>query len=87
MVKELTREQVASRVREATAWLPHDECRTCDCFQGFLTQLELDAADDVSDITVPWKVNRGEMHGCLGCDPCPPGAAFAEYQKQSRQTG
>ena len=34
---------VLERLREE---LPRDECRTCDCLQGFLTQLELDADDD-----------------------------------------
>lgn len=86
MAEELTRDEVARRVRQTTDCLRHEECKTCDCFQGFLTQLELDSGDDVSDITAPWKVKRDDMHGCLGCDPCPPGAAFAEYQKDTRQT-
>lgn len=86
MTEDLTRDDVAGVVRDTAASLPRHECRTCDCFQGFLTQLELDSGADVSDITGPWKVVRGEMHGCLGCDPCPPGAAFAEYQKTTRKT-
>lgn len=84
MEHKLTRDEVADRVSEAAAALPREECRTCDCFQGFLTQLELDAETDVSDITVRWKTDRDQMHGCLGCDPCPPGSAFAKYQKETR---
>lgn len=75
----LTREEVEAHVREVTSSLPRDACRTCDCFQGFLTQLEIDCEDDVSDITGTWKVGREGMHGCLGCKPCPPGAVFAQY--------
>jgi hypothetical protein len=85
MEHKLTRDEVANRVSEVTASLPREECRTCDCFQGFLTQLELDAEHDVSDITGSWKTPREDMHGCLGCDPCPPGAAFAKYQKETQK--
>lgn len=81
-MNDLTREEVCLRISGAAALLRHDECRTCDCFQGYLTQLKLDTQADVTDLTAPWKVDRKEMHGCLGCDPCPPGAAFAEYQKK-----
>jgi hypothetical protein len=86
MEHKLTRSEVAARVGETTASLPRQECKTCDCFQGFLTQLELDSRDDVSNLTAPWKVKRDEMHGCLGCDPCPPAAAFAEYLKEIQKT-
>jgi len=56
-----------------------EECGACDCFQGLLVQLELDAAEDVTELTDPLKRPRERMHGCLGCDPCPPGALFTEY--------
>ncbi len=56
-----------------------EECWSCDCLQGFLTQLEMDAAQDVTSLTASLKVMQDEMHGCLGCCPCPPGALFAEY--------
>ena len=81
----LTRKDVERMVGGTVAEFPRVECRTCDCFQGFLTQLEIDAAEDVSDVTWPHKVAKDEMHGCLGCDPCPPGAAFAEYLKKRRE--
>jgi hypothetical protein len=85
MEGNLNRREVAERVREATSSLPRDECRTCDCFQGFLVQLELDFGEDVADIVSAWRIGRESMHGCLGCDPCPPGSAFAEYLKQERK--
>ena len=61
----------------------HDPCWTCDCLQGFLTQLELDADQDVSDLTDELKIDREQMHGCLGCDPCPPGKVYADYLRGS----
>jgi hypothetical protein len=75
----MKRNDVRALVDDALMDLPRKECRTCDCFLGFLTQLELDAEDDVRDITSPLRVPKSEMHGCLGCNPCPPGAAFARY--------
>lgn len=75
----LNRKEVRRLVTVTVASLPHAERRTCDCFQGFITQLELDAGEDVSDVTSAWKASRDQMHGCRGCDPCPPGSAFAEY--------
>lgn len=82
MNDQLTRNDVDRMVRDSVAGLPRDECRTCDCFQGFLTQLEIDAEEDVSVILCPHKEVKEKMHGCLGCDPCPPGAAFADYLKK-----
>jgi len=65
----------------------HEQCRTCDCLQGLLTQLERDADEDVTDLTGGMKVAASEMHGCLGCDPCPPGEAFAEYLRRCARCG
>ena len=81
----VTRKDVERVVHDTVAGFRRKECRTCDCFQGFLTQLEIDAAQDVGDITTPHKVDKARMHGCLGCDPCPPGAAFAAYLKRAQE--
>ena len=83
MNDRLTQESVGRVVRDCVAGFPRDECRTCDCFQGYLTQLEIDATEDVSDIVGPFKVTNEEMHACLGCDPCPPGTTFSEHLKKS----
>jgi hypothetical protein len=79
MTEGLTRAEVSQRVDELLDDLEKEACRTCDCLQGYLTQLEMDAAEDVSDIIEPLKVDREQMHGCLGCDPCVPGEHFARY--------
>ncbi|MFX1298529.1 MAG: hypothetical protein ACFFD2_27185 [Promethearchaeota archaeon] len=60
------------------------ECWFCDCFQGFITQIELDSDGDVSGLTDPLIVFISEMHGWLGCDPCPPGEVFSEYIQEKR---
>ena len=61
------------------ASVQHEECWTCDCLQGLLTQLELDADEPIADLVGPLKVPNERMHGCLGCDPCPPGEVYAGY--------
>ena len=79
MESRLNREAVRSTLQEPEAVLPHDECRTCECLQGFLTQLHLDADENVGALIRPRLAARGQVHGCLGCDPCPPGDQFAAY--------
>jgi len=80
-VNHLSRDQVAAIVKELEDSVARPECLTCDCFQGLLTQLELDCPEDVSDLTGRLKALSEKMHGCLGCDPCPGGALFAKYLK------
>lgn len=77
----LSIQDVEVLLQNVAADMPHDECLTCDCFHGFLTQLMLDADEDVSHLVDQFKIDREQMHGCLGCDPCPPGTAYAHYLK------
>lgn len=64
--------------------LPKEECGTCDCLQGLLSQLELDLGSEIRPLTKPLRVTDREMHGCLGCNPCPPAEIFAEYTRERR---
>ena len=80
----LSRGQVAARIERLRQAVRHEQCWTCDCLQGFLTQLELDAGEDVGDLTAPLKVPAEAMHGCLGCDPCPPGQVYADYLRSGQ---
>jgi hypothetical protein len=75
----LTIEEIDAILQGLEAALPHAECRTCECLQGFLTQLGLDAPEDTGALIRPWLTPPGQVHGCLGCDPCPPGDQFAAY--------
>lgn len=79
---DLSREEVAAIIETLRKAVRHEPCWSCDCLQGLLTQLELDAAEDVSGLTGPLKVDRGRMHGCLGCDPCPPGEVYASFLRK-----
>jgi hypothetical protein len=84
MGKPLSSDEGKAYVDELEKSVSREECGSCDCLQGSLTRLELDclqAADEVGRLKVP----RGEMHGCLGCEPCPPAALFAEYIRRRNQ--
>ena len=86
MDAKLNREVVRSTLQELEASLPHAECRTCECLQGFVTQLHLDAPEDAGALIRPWLAARGQVHGCLGCDPCPPGDQFVTYLRGSNRS-
>lgn len=72
-------DDVSSIIERLRKSVRHEACWTCDCLQGLLTQLELDANQDVAGLVGPLKVSREQMHGCLGCDPCPPGEVYGDY--------
>ena len=77
----LTRQRVADIINRLKEVVEKEDCWTCGSLQGLVVQLELDADEDVSDITGPLKVHRDDMHASLGCDPCQSGLLFAEYLK------
>lgn len=79
----LSRKEVEKIVERMKNEVSRPECWTCDCFQGFLVQLELDCPEDVGDIVTPLKVPKERMHGCLGCVPCPAGELFSEYIRKN----
>lgn len=77
--------QVQEIVKKLENSVARPECLTCDCFQGLLTQLEIDCPEDITDITNPLKTPKEKMHGCLGCEPCPAGQLYSDYlRKNSR---
>jgi len=79
MEREPTLDEVKSFLEKLRASPQKEECWSCDCLQGLLYQLELDAGEEVAELTISLKVPSSEMHGCLGCEPCPPGEVFARY--------
>lgn len=81
---KLTREEIQTMFQGAEISFPHGECTTCECFLGYIAQLHIDSDSADKDIFTPYKVNRAEMHHCLGCDPCPPGDLYAEYVKKKQ---
>ncbi len=61
-----------------------NDCWTCDCLQGFITQLSIDLEKEgVAELKKLIK-ERKLLHSCLGCDPCPPGELFTKYLKNKK---
>ncbi len=83
MYSWLTRQAVETILEELEAGCSSDYCLTCECLHGLLTQLEIDAAEEISDLTGKFKVEKGEIHKCHDCNPCPPGAMYADYIKEN----
>ena len=77
----LPRDKTQTLLREAEESFPHDLCNTCECFLGYLAQLRIDSDRADKDLFGPFKVDRKDMHKCLGCEPCPPGDLYAGYMK------
>ncbi len=84
MEQSLSVSQVRSFIENAIEAFPHDECATCECFLGYVTQLEMEADDGGQKFLEKHKPQKTEMHACLGCDPCPPGDHYAQYLRENR---
>lgn len=75
----LTREQVSKWVHRAEDNFRHEECASCECYLGFLVQLEIDGDQGARDYLANHKPTRDKIHSCLGCDPCPSGILYTDY--------
>jgi hypothetical protein len=84
MSKPLTLIEAKAYLDRLKTSVAKKECWSCDCMQGLLTQLELDCPQ-ATELVDPLKVPARQMHSCLGCEPCPPGAVFAEYLRGMNQ--
>jgi len=83
--EKLSNFQVMTLIKNAVDSFPHQECETCECFLGYIAQLDLDSDGMSRDFIIQYKPDRKYVHSCLGCDPCPPGDRFAEYIKEHRE--
>ena len=63
------------------------QCRTCECLQGFLTRLMLDADETIAELLSPWRVAPADMRSCRGCGPCSPAALFVDYLREGVSAG
>jgi hypothetical protein len=82
--RDLTAKDVRALLERLKESVEKEECWSCDCLQGLITQIELDATEDVKHLIAPFVVEKEKMHPCLGCEPCPPGVIFAEYIRSGK---
>jgi hypothetical protein len=71
--------QVKALIIKTIDAFPHQECATCECFLGYVTQLEMTSDQSSQQFLARYKPDHNAIHSCLGCDPCPPGDHYAEY--------
>ena len=83
MAQDLSIFQVRTLINNTIEAFPHQECATCECFLGFVTQLELDSDEEGQQFLNRYQPERKDVHPCLGCDPCPPGDHFAAYLRRN----
>jgi len=77
--KPLTPEEAQRLLNELERAAEREACWSCRCLQRFITQLELDAAEDSKPFLETYEVRRERLHGCLGCHPCPPADLYTQY--------
>lgn len=83
---KLGRDEIQALLQGAEDSFPHGACNTCECFLGYLAQLRIDSDSADKDLFIPFKVDRKDMHKCLGCEPCPPGNLYAAFMKKKQNT-
>jgi hypothetical protein len=83
--KRLTQEEVQALLKRLEEQVGRPECWSCECLQGFIAQLELDAAADAKPLLAPYKRTPGAAQHCLGCEPCAAAEIFAEYLMRRRE--
>ncbi|MFQ6076444.1 MAG: hypothetical protein ACE5Z5_09980 [Candidatus Bathyarchaeia archaeon] len=78
--------RVERRIGEAVEYAQNRKCRDCECLQGFILRLRLDAkSEDVKKKLEELLSPRESVHSCLGCTPCPPAEAFSEYMRERKR--
>jgi hypothetical protein len=77
--KQITVIEIKSLLERHIQSAIKNECWTCECFQGFITQLEIDSTIDIYNLVDLFKIVDENLHKCLGCKPCPPADLFTEY--------
>jgi len=79
--KSLTAGQVRKLLGRLELAATRETCWSCERLQGIVAQLELGAASEAKLLLETYEVRPEHLHGCLGCDPCPPADVFAAHLK------
>ena len=79
--KSLTAGQVRTLLSQLESAALQEACWSCECLQGYITQLELDAVEEARFLLETYEVRPERLHGCLGCEPCMPAEVFTALLK------
>ena len=79
--KSLTAGQVRHLLGQLELAATREACWSCECLQGYIKQLGLDAAEEAKSLLQTYEVRPERLHGSLGCEPCPPADVFTAHLK------
>ncbi len=79
--RALTGGQVRGLLEQLERAATREACWSCECLQGYITQLKQDAAEEARSLVEAYEVRPERLHGCLGCEPCPPAEVFTTHLK------
>jgi hypothetical protein len=82
---KLPNEEVEGLLSQVTHAPLREECWLCECFQGFIAQLELDAAENAKPLLKEYEEDPSQVRHGPGCEPCAPAEIFAGYLMRKRK--
>jgi len=82
MANPLSVSEVKKLIKKAEGSFRHQECTTCECYLGYVTQLKIDSEPEARQYLKEYQPDRDQIHSCLGCDPCSPGILYANYLRK-----
>jgi len=83
---KVSKEETEDLLMQLKEAVPRQDCWSCECLQGFIAQLELDAAEPAKSLLAKYEADPSQVHRSLGCEPCAPAEIFAEYLLRTRKT-
>ncbi len=83
--EKLSKEEVAGLLAQLQQASSRPECRSCECFQGFIAQLVLDADEGGKPLLETYRVDPSQVRSYLGCEPCASAEIFAAYLMRKRE--
>jgi hypothetical protein len=69
-------------IKKAEDCFRHEECANCECYLGYVAELQLDSDFEAQQYLKACQPPREEIHACLGCDPCAPGILYTDYLRK-----
>jgi len=84
MKKTLSVSEVKENIKKAEITFRHQECATCECYLGYVTQLKIDSTPEAQQFLKEYEPDRDQIHSCLGCDPCSPGILYSNYLRKRK---
>lgn len=87
MKKGLSVSNLKKLIVKAEGSFRHEECATCECFLGYVAQLEIDSDPEGQGYLNDYQPSLNQIHACLGYDPCAPGILYTNYLRVKRLSG